>query len=188
MNLLQVKIGDFGLATTNIKLTDLTLNLDRSLTDENQSDMTGQIGTAMYVAPEINAGKVIAAYSQKVDIYSLGVIFFEMCHPPLTTGMERIKILSALRCKSIDLPMDFDLGDQQSYLIKWLLDHDPSLRPTSVELLQVIFCQINMFCHQLTQNMMTDFVRFTKICTNCSDIQNLQNLCFEFQNNLCKSS
>ena len=28
------------------------------------------------------------------------------------------------------------LGDQQSYLIKWLLDHDPSLRPTSVELLQ----------------------------------------------------
>ena len=97
MNLLQVKIGDFGLATTNIKLTDLTLNLDRSLTDENQSDMTGQIGTAMYVAPEINAGKVIAAYSQKVDIYSLGVIFFEMCHPPLTTGMERIKILSALR-------------------------------------------------------------------------------------------
>ena len=59
--------------------------------------MTGQIGTAMYVAPEINAGKVIAAYSQKVDIYSLGVIFFEMCHPPLTTGMERIKILSALR-------------------------------------------------------------------------------------------
>ena len=32
--------------------------------------------------------------------------------------------------------MDFDLGDQQSYLIKWLLDHDPSLRPTSVELLQ----------------------------------------------------
>ena len=110
MNLLQVKIGDFGLATTNIKLTDLTLNLDRSLTDENQSDMTGQIGTAMYVAPEINAGKVIAAYSQKVDIYSLGVIFFEMCHPPLTTGMERIKILSALRSKSIDLPMDFDLG------------------------------------------------------------------------------
>ena len=33
---------------------------------------------------------------------------------------------------------------------------------------------------------MTDFVRFTKIYTNCSEIQNLQNLCFEFQNNLCK--
>ena len=58
--------------------------------------MTGQIGTAMYVAPEINAGKVIAAYNQKVDIYSLGIIFFEMCTPALTTGMERIKILVML--------------------------------------------------------------------------------------------
>ena len=34
---------------------------------------------------------------------------------------------------------------------------------------------------------MTDFVRlFTKIYTNCSEIQNLQNLSFEFQNNFCK--
>ena len=61
----QVKIGDFGLATTNIKAGD---TLDRSVSEEHP-DMTGQIGTAMYVAPEINAGKVIAAYSQKVDIY-----------------------------------------------------------------------------------------------------------------------
>ena len=26
--------------------------------------------------------------------------------------------------------------------------------------MQVTFCQINIFCHQLTQNMTTDFVRF----------------------------
>ena len=32
-------------------------------------------------------------------------------------------------------------------------------------------------------NMTIDFVRFTTIFTNCSEIQNLQNLCFEFQNN-----
>ena len=36
---------------------------------------------------------------------------------------------------------------------------------------QVVLCQISIFCHQLT-----DFVRFTKIDTNCSDI--------EFQNKL----
>ena len=34
--------------------------------------------------------------------------------------------------------------------------------------------------------MTTDFVRFTEIYTNCSEIQNMQNLWFEFQNNLCK--
>ena len=70
--------------------------------------MTGQIGTAMYVAPELNTGKSMVAYSQKVDMYSLGIIFFEMCHPPLTTGMERIKILSSVRSKDIILPNECD--------------------------------------------------------------------------------
>ena len=28
---------------------------------------------------------------------------------------------------------------------------------------QVILCQINIFCHQLTQNITTDFFRFTSI-------------------------
>ena len=55
--------------------------------------------------------------------------------------------------------------------------------------LQVILCQINIFCHQLTQNMKDwFFFRFSKIYTNCSEIQNLQSLCFEFHNNWCKSS
>ena len=31
------------------------------------------------------------------------------------------------------------------------------------EYLKVILCQINIFCHQLTQNTKTDFVRFTQI-------------------------
>ena len=51
----------------------------------------------------------------------------------------------------------------------------------TIYLLQVILCQINF--HQLTQNMTTDLSdlqRFTKIYTNCSEIHNLQNLCFEF--------
>lgn len=34
---------------------------------------------------------------QKVDLYSLGVIFFEMCYRPLATGMERVKVLVNLR-------------------------------------------------------------------------------------------
>ena len=46
--------------------------------------------------------------------------------------------------------------------------------------IKVIPCQINIFCHQLTKNMTADSVKFTKIYTNCSEIQNLQNLCFEF--------
>ena len=60
-----------------------------------------------------------------------------MCHPPLTTGMERIKLLGSVRSKDIVLPKDFEVMNvQQSYILKWLLNHDASLRPTSLELLQ----------------------------------------------------
>ena len=41
------------------------------------------------------------------------------------------------------------------------------------KILQFVLCQINIFCHQLTQNTITEFVRYSKIYTNCSEIQNL---------------
>ncbi len=72
----------------------------------------GLVGTALYTAPEISqrassssrSGSII--YNQKVDLYSLGVIFFEMCSPPLATGMERIKVLTDLRLVFAD-PITF---------------------------------------------------------------------------------
>lgn len=44
---------------------------------------------------------------QKVDIYSLGIIFFEMCHRPFSTEMERIKVLSDLRMYECILPIEY---------------------------------------------------------------------------------
>ena len=41
----------------------------------------------------------------------------------------------------------------------------------------------NKAVHCVTQNMMTNFFRFTKTYTNCSEIQNLKILCFEFPKN-----
>ena len=48
---------------------------------------------------------------QKVDMYSLGVILFEMCTKPLTTGMERVEVLTALRSPNITLPSYIDLQE-----------------------------------------------------------------------------
>lgn len=57
---------------------------------------------------------------QKVDIYSLGVIFFEMCHKPFATEMERIQILSDLRMYDCILPKDFlkSADPAQTHIIK----------------------------------------------------------------------
>ena len=62
----------------------------------------------MYVSPEMLTTTTRAQYNQKVDLYSLGVMFFEMCYRPLETGMERIKVLTTLRLPTIELPEDFD--------------------------------------------------------------------------------
>lgn len=59
--------------------------------------MTGKVGTALYVAPELAQGSTKLKYSQKVDLYSLGIIFFEMCYRPLPTGMERVKTVGNIR-------------------------------------------------------------------------------------------
>ena len=55
--------------------------------------MAGEVGSTLYTAPEV--GKRFGGrmkYSQKVDLYSLGIIFFEMCYKPLTTSLERVKV------------------------------------------------------------------------------------------------
>lgn len=50
---------------------------------------------------------VMSCRLQKVDMYSLGVIFFEMCHPPPSTEMERQHLLTALRKDPPELPKLF---------------------------------------------------------------------------------
>lgn len=49
-----------------------------------------------------------------MDIYSLGVIFFEMCCKPFETGMERMKVIGDLRSVDIQLPDDFNQPEKES--------------------------------------------------------------------------
>ncbi|KAH9514286.1 Eukaryotic translation initiation factor 2 alpha kinase 4, partial [Bulinus truncatus] len=145
----HVKIGDFGLATTDIiakqgavldptlPSQDMGLNISRSGCSSGDGNLTGRVGTALYVSPEIMNGMGKVHYDQKVDIYSLGIIFFEMCYKSLSTGMERVRIINSLRQPEVNLPEDFksDGLNCQAKIIRWLLNHEPSMRPTSKELL-----------------------------------------------------
>lgn len=62
---------------------------------------TAYVGTHLYMSPEQMNGQT---YNYKVDIYSLGIIFFELL-TPFFTDMERVVALSNLK-KSI-FPKDF---------------------------------------------------------------------------------
>jgi serine/threonine protein kinase len=123
----NVKLGDFGLATRNRDVDDGTdessvrfdaiddirpllgdpaLSLPRTSVDVSTGgeSMTGGVGTTFYRAPEQEAANVTTTarkgdkrYTVQADIFSLGVILFEMFHPPFSTYMERAETLSILR-------------------------------------------------------------------------------------------
>ncbi|KAK1338915.1 hypothetical protein QTO34_019583 [Cnephaeus nilssonii] len=120
----HVKIGDFGLATDHLpfaadgKQDDAAG--DHLIKSDPSGHLTGMVGTALYVSPEVQ-GSTKSAYNQKVDLFSLGIIFFEMSYYPMVTASERIFVLNQLRDKSV---------------ISWLLNHDPAKRPTATELLK----------------------------------------------------
>ncbi|OAA64439.1 protein kinase [Niveomyces insectorum RCEF 264] len=128
----NVKIGDFGLATTG-----QLGGVDRVLTSSNldANDETRSIGTSVYVAPEVRSGGS-GFYTSKVDMYSLGVIFFEMCYPPMI-GMQRADVLTKLRRSPPALPPDFKPKDKsQTDIIQSLLTHNPKDRPSAADLLK----------------------------------------------------
>ncbi|TVY28611.1 eIF-2-alpha kinase [Lachnellula hyalina] len=131
----SVKIGDFGLATSGQHAT-----IDRNSTalqTMSGGDMTRSIGTAFYVAPEISSSVGGGSYTSKVDMYSLGIIFFEMCYRPLIPGMDRTKVGAELKMKQPLLPKDFDPAQNtvQTDIILSLLNHNPKERPSGSELL-----------------------------------------------------
>ena len=97
------------------------------------------LDTSLTTVTKLTTVKLTYPLFQKVDIYSLGIIFFEMVYRPLSTNMERFMVLSNLRKEQILFPNDFDsngLLRHQAELIQQMLNHNPSQRPSSKELLQ----------------------------------------------------
>jgi hypothetical protein len=110
------------------------------------------VGTALYRAPEQESAigsemiqgvkkttstvnGVRTAYNTKADLFSVGIILFEMCHRPFTTGMERVQSLLALRKNSIEFLKTVNhIPENLKNLIGSLVQTDPSKRPEALEL------------------------------------------------------
>ncbi|XP_055836159.1 eIF-2-alpha kinase GCN2 isoform X3 [Solanum dulcamara] len=131
----DIKIGDFGLAKF-LKLEQLDQDVDASEMIGVSVDGTGQVGTYFYTAPEIE--QMWPKINEKADMYSLGVVFFELWHP-FDTAMERHIVLSDLKQKGEVPPAWAAEFPEQASLLRRLMSPSPSDRPSAVELLQNAF-------------------------------------------------
>ncbi|XP_067839829.1 interferon-induced, double-stranded RNA-activated protein kinase [Heptranchias perlo] len=104
-----VKIGDFGLVTT--------------LDDERP--LTRGIGTIRYMSPEQRKSE---EYSHKVDIFALGLIFFELLWIRLGTASEKAMKWEDIRNSRFPSPFE-ETYLTQSFLIRKMLCEDASARP-----------------------------------------------------------
>ncbi|CAF0800863.1 unnamed protein product [Adineta steineri] len=151
-----VKIGDFGLVSAfgEDKLAKKKKRDDEkidsippietisSTTDGGGNNELG--GTILYMSPEQMHRE---PYNQKVDIYAMGIILFELLYP-FSTQMERMQAIANVRLENPVFPVDFehDASNRNRNqlicrLIRWLLSYSPHNRPRASELRQDTFYQ-----------------------------------------------
>ncbi|KAL7748749.1 hypothetical protein RI367_005903 [Sorochytrium milnesiophthora] len=108
---------------------------------------TPGLGTSTYSAPEqlgsgsgssssVSTAPFFQQQAFTSDIYSLGVILFELFHR-FATGMERILVLQQLR-QGV-LPPDFiEAFPREAALVLWMMAADPQQRPAASDLLRIV--------------------------------------------------
>lgn len=99
----------------------------------SSSMLLPEAGTAVYAAPELTHGASLVSF--KSDIYSAGIICFEMCSM-FKTGMERIVAIENLRDFGEIPQLVQDTHPEVSKLIKEMTCLDPMSRPLASEVLQ----------------------------------------------------
>ena len=131
------KIGDFGLSR-HVGFNDDLVEADD---EEGDEDITRGVGTRLYAAPEQLASD---DYDEKADVYSLGVVLYELLRPRFGTTMERVTCISRIARASPaerlgilreELP-HVDIGVLD--LVSAALARDPTDRPAAAEAASVI--------------------------------------------------
>ncbi|XP_077073607.1 interferon-induced, double-stranded RNA-activated protein kinase [Siphateles boraxobius] len=116
-----VKVGDFGLVTAA-----------ENDNDEQLLERTKKTGTRSYMSPEQAAEK---SYDKKVDIYALGLIYFELLYN-IITAHEKKKIWEDIRRNRVFPPKFSKEFSFEHKLIERMLSASPKDRPDATELIR----------------------------------------------------
>lgn len=148
----DIKLGDFGLATTNGLLSE------KNMSEAEDADEAGA-GTPLYMSPEQQRGDKCSCAA---DMYSLGIVIFEMVYGRFNSLHERMQKIKDMR-ESIKFPPDFDkragtLATVSKDLIRKLLHHDPMQRPTSKEV--YLELQDKLYEEMMDGNEYTKIIKF----------------------------
>ena len=106
-----LKIGDFGIA----KVLSHTVQQARTM-----------VGTPYYLSPEIVQSK---PYNSKTDIWSMGVMLYELCclRPPFDAPSIHLLSMKIIRGAYNPIPATF--SPEIRLLVKQMLDLRPESRP-----------------------------------------------------------
>uniref|UniRef100_A0A9L0RV30 PRKR-like endoplasmic reticulum kinase n=1 Tax=Equus caballus TaxID=9796 RepID=A0A9L0RV30_HORSE len=123
-----VKIGDFGLVTAMDQDEEEQMVLTPM---PAYARHTGQVGTKLYMSPEQIHGN---NYSHKVDIFSLGLILFELLYP-FGTQMERVRILTDVRNLKFP-PLFTQKYPREHVMVQDMLSPSPMERPEATNIIE----------------------------------------------------
>lgn len=126
-----VKIGDFGIA----KRFEFTMQKAMTL-----------IGTPYYLSPEIVENK---GYSYKSDIWSLGVLLYEMMALKMPFDANSLPMLTLKIMKGNYSPLPGSFSKDLRILVGRMLNVDPDKRPSADEILSN-FISNNILYHRGT--------------------------------------
>jgi len=156
-----VVIGDFGLAVSRNQEPPGSLASSAELPSPlgSSSEHTSGVGTLVYASPEQINGQ---SYDEKTDVYSLGIILFEMLHL-VQTKMERAHMLSNLR-KNILPPEFLNKYPKESAFILWLLAPSSADRPSVTQILKhEIFRSESICVSRLVYERMQDRLKHQEL-------------------------
>ena len=126
-----IKIGDFGVSATR--------NINKNVNETKVEKETMMVGTPLYMSPEMfNHEK----YGSKVDIYSLGCTFFEMCYftpprIPVPLMTPNFEITTDLQ----EIPVKFNknfYSPDVTKLLELMIQKDPKKRGRDDDVFDII--------------------------------------------------